>query len=89
MGGVLLAAIGEFLTPLTEYQIHAAEIASKPAATALRFAGRYSYRRRPFERYFRDVRAAIAMGPSNTIAGEWVGKVLVGHPLELLYEGGE
>lgn len=80
---------GEILIPLTEYKIHAAEIANKAAATALTVAGGYGYRRGPLERYFRDARAAIAMGPSNTIAREWVGKVLVGHPLELFYEGGE
>ena len=34
-------------------------------------------------------RAAIAMGPSNVIARDWIGKALVGLPLELFYEGGE
>jgi hypothetical protein len=34
-------------------------------------------------------RAAIAMGPSNIIARDWIGKSLVGLPLELFYEGGE
>lgn len=38
---------------------------------------------------FRDARAAIAMGPSNIIAREWIGKAQVGLPLELFYEGGE
>lgn len=80
---------GEILIPLTEYKVHAAEIANQAAATALTVAGGYGYRRGPLERYFRDARAAIAMGPSNTIAREWVGKVQVGHPLELFYEGGE
>jgi hypothetical protein len=38
---------------------------------------------------FRDARAGIAMGPSNNIAREWIGKDLVGLPLELWYEGGD
>jgi acyl-CoA dehydrogenase len=29
------------------------------------------------------------MGPSNIIAREWIGKTVVGLPLELFYEGGE
>ena len=41
------------------------------------------------ERAFRDARAAIGMGPSNNIAREWVGKTLVGLPLELFEAGGE
>ena len=80
---------GEILIPLTEYKVHAAEIANKSAAAALTVAGGYGYRRGPLERYFRDARAAIAMGPSNIIAREWIGKVLVGQPLELFYQGGE
>jgi len=80
---------GEILIPLTEYKVHAAEVANKSAAAALTVAGGYGYRRGSLERYFRDARAAIAMGPSNIIAREWIGKVLVGQPLELFYEGGE
>ena len=80
---------GEILIPLTEYKVHAAEVANKATAAALTVAGGYGYRRGPLERYFRDARAAIAMGPSNIIAREWIGKVLVGQPLELFYEGGE
>ena len=41
------------------------------------------------ERSYRDARAAIAMGLSNVIARDWIGKSLVGLPLELFYEGGE
>jgi acyl-CoA dehydrogenase len=29
------------------------------------------------------------MGSSNVIACDWIGKSLVGMPLELFYEGGE
>jgi alkylation response protein AidB-like acyl-CoA dehydrogenase len=56
---------------------------------ALDISGGYGYKRGPIERYFRDARAAIAMGPSNNIAREWIGKSLVGLPLELFEAGGE
>ncbi|MBV8698609.1 MAG: acyl-CoA/acyl-ACP dehydrogenase [Bradyrhizobium sp.] len=79
----------EILIPLTEFKVHAAEVANKVAATALTVTGGYGYHRGPIERSFRDARAAIAMGPSNVIARDWIGKSLVGLPLELFYEGGE
>ncbi|MGY8635648.1 acyl-CoA dehydrogenase family protein [Bradyrhizobium sp. 14AA] len=79
----------EILIPLTEFKVHAAEVANKVAATALTVTGGYGYHRGPIERAFRDARAAIAMGPSNIIARDWIGKSLVGLPLELFYEGGE
>ncbi|WP_371740554.1 MULTISPECIES: acyl-CoA dehydrogenase family protein [unclassified Bradyrhizobium] len=62
---------------------------AKVAAAALTVTGGYGYHRGPIERAFRDARAAIAMGPSNVIARDWIGKALVGLPLELFYEGGE
>lgn len=43
--------------------------------------------RGPIERAYRDARAAVAMGPSNVSARDWIGKALVGLPLELFYEG--
>ncbi|WP_426441124.1 acyl-CoA dehydrogenase family protein [Bradyrhizobium genosp. P] len=79
----------EILIPLTEFKVHAAEVANKVAATALTVTGGYGYHRGPIERSYRDARAAIAMGPSNVIARDWIGKSLVGLPLELFYEGGE
>ncbi|MGY4473951.1 acyl-CoA dehydrogenase family protein [Bradyrhizobium sp. USDA 3364] len=79
----------EILIPLTEFKVHAAEVANKVAATALTVTGGYGYHRGPIERAYRDARAAIAMGPSNVIARDWIGKSLVGLPLELFYEGGE
>ncbi|MEZ2143389.1 acyl-CoA dehydrogenase family protein [Bradyrhizobium sp. DN5] len=79
----------EILIPLTEFKVHAAEVANKVAAAALTVTGGYGYHRGPIERSFRDARAAIAMGPSNVIARDWIGKSLVGLPLELFYEGGE
>ncbi|MDU6242522.1 MAG: acyl-CoA dehydrogenase family protein, partial [Bradyrhizobium sp.] len=79
----------EILIPLTEFKVHAAEVANKVASSALTVTGGYGYHRGPIERAFRDARAAIAMGPSNIIAREWIGKAQVGLPLELFYEGGE
>lgn len=79
----------ELLNALTEFKVHAAEVANRVASIALTVSGGYGYARGPLERYFRDARAAIAMGPSNIIARDWVGKAVVGLPLELFYEGGE
>ncbi|MBB4371936.1 acyl-CoA dehydrogenase [Bradyrhizobium sp. cir1] len=79
----------EILIALTEFKVHAAEVANKVASAALTVTGGYGYHRGPIERSFRDARAAIAMGPSNVIARDWIGKSLVGLPLELFYEGGE
>lgn len=79
----------ELLLPLVEFKIHAAEVANKATKAALDVTGGYGYKKGIFERLFRDARAGIAMGPSNNIAREWIGKGLVGLPLELWYEGGE
>jgi alkylation response protein AidB-like acyl-CoA dehydrogenase len=80
---------GEILIPLTEFKVHAAEVANLVTRNALDIGGGYGYKRGPLERAFRDARAAIAMGPSNNIAREWIGKTLVGLPLELFEAGGE
>jgi alkylation response protein AidB-like acyl-CoA dehydrogenase len=80
---------GELLLPLTEFKVHAAEVANRAAKLALDVSGGYGYKRGPLERLFRDARAAIGMGPSNNIAREWIGKTLVGLPLELFEAGGE
>lgn len=80
---------GEILIPLTELKVHAAEVANKVTGLTLDVAGGYGYKRGALERYFRDARAAIAMGPSNNIAREWIGKTLVDLPLELFEAGGE
>ncbi|MBN2910041.1 acyl-CoA/acyl-ACP dehydrogenase [Polycladomyces sp. WAk] len=79
----------ELLLPLVEFKIHAAEVANQAARVALDVSGGYGYKRGVLERLYRDARAGIAMGPSNNIAREWIGKALVGLPLELWYEGGE
>ena len=69
--------------------MHAAEVANQVTRLALDVSGGYGYKRGPLERYFRDARAAIGMGPSNNIAREWIGKTLVGLPLELFEANGE
>jgi alkylation response protein AidB-like acyl-CoA dehydrogenase len=80
---------GELLLPLTEFKVHAAEVANRVAKLAMDVSGGYGYKHGPLERAFRDARAAIGMGPSNNIAREWIGKTLVGLPLELFEAGGE
>ncbi|MEA2697563.1 MAG: hypothetical protein QOI66_1834 [Myxococcales bacterium] len=80
---------GAILLPLTEFKVHAAEVANRVTKLALDVSGGYGYKRGPLERAFRDARAAIGMGPSNNIAREWIGKTLVGLPLELFEAGGE
>jgi alkylation response protein AidB-like acyl-CoA dehydrogenase len=80
---------GEILIPLTQFKVHAAEVVNQVTRLALDVSGGYGYKRGPLERYYRDARAAIAMGPSNNIAREWIGKTLVGLPLELFEQGGE
>lgn len=80
---------GEILIPLTEFKVHAAEVANIAARRALDVSGGYGYKQGPLERAYRDARAAIGMGPSNNIAREWIGKTLVGLPLELFEAGGE
>ncbi|OQP02532.1 acyl-CoA/acyl-ACP dehydrogenase [Geobacillus sp. 44B] len=79
----------ELFLPLVEFKIHASEVANKATKAALDVTGGYGYKRGIFERLFRDAHAGIAMGPSNNIAREWIGKSLVGLPLELWYEGGD
>jgi alkylation response protein AidB-like acyl-CoA dehydrogenase len=74
---------------LTEYKVHASEVANRATKNALDISGGYGYKKGTIERLFRDARAGIAMGPSNNIAREWVGKDLVGLPLELWIKGGE
>jgi len=80
---------GELLLPLTEFKVHAAEVVNQVTRLALDVSGGYGYKRGPLERFYRDARAAIGMGPSNNIAREWIGKSLVNLPLELFEANGE
>jgi alkylation response protein AidB-like acyl-CoA dehydrogenase len=80
---------GELVLPLVAYKVHAAEVAAEVTRAGLDVSGGYGYKRGPLERYFRDARAGVVMGPSNNIAREWLGKSLVGLPLELWEVGGE
>ena len=80
---------GELLFPLIELKVHAAEVAAEVTRASLDVSGGYGYKSGSLERYFRDARAGVVMGPSNNIAREWLGKTLVGLPLELWSIGGE
>jgi alkylation response protein AidB-like acyl-CoA dehydrogenase len=80
---------GELVLPLVEFKVHAAEVAAQVTRTGLDVSGGYGYKKGPLERYFRDARAGVVMGPSNNIAREWLGKSLVGLPLELWEIEGE
>jgi len=80
---------GELLFPLIEFKVHASEVAAEVTQGSLDLSGGYGYKRGALERYFRDARAGVVMGPSNNIAREWLGKTLVGLPLELWQLGGE
>jgi alkylation response protein AidB-like acyl-CoA dehydrogenase len=80
---------GELVFPLLELKVHASEVAAQVTRAGLDISGGYGYRRGPLERYFRDGRAGVVMGPSNNVAREWLGKSLVGLPLELWEVGGD
>ena len=80
---------GELVLQLVAYKVHAAEAAAQVTRAGLDVSGGYGYKRGPLERYFRDARAGVVMGPSNNIAREWLGKSLVGLPLELWEVGGD
>jgi alkylation response protein AidB-like acyl-CoA dehydrogenase len=80
---------GSLLLPLVELKVHASEVAAEVTRLALDVSGGFGYKRGPLERRFRDARAGVVMGPSNSIAREWLGKSLVGLPLELWEQGGE
>lgn len=80
---------GELVLPLVEFKVQASEVAADVTRAGLDISGGYGYKKGPLERYFRDARAGVVMGPSNNIAREWLGKSLVGLPLELWEVGGE
>ncbi len=80
---------GELLLPLVEFKVHAAEVAARVTRGGLDLSGGYGYKKGTLERLFRDARAGVVMGPSNNIAREWLGKSLVGLPLELWEVGGD
>ncbi|MBV9946852.1 MAG: acyl-CoA dehydrogenase family protein, partial [Myxococcales bacterium] len=80
---------GELVLPLVEFKVQASEVAARVTRGGLDISGGYGYKKGPLERFFRDARAGVVMGPSNNIAREWLGKSLVGLPLELWEVGGE
>lgn len=70
-----------------EFKVHASEVADSVARIAIDVAGGYGYKEGIFERLYRDSRAGIPMAPSNNLAREQVGRILVGLPLELWGSG--
>lgn len=70
-----------------ELKVQTSELADFSARIAMDVAGGYGYKEGIFERLYRDARAGIPMAPSNNIARDQVGKILVGLPLELWEEG--
>lgn len=71
---------------VVEFKIQASELADFAARVAMDVAGGYGYSEGIFERLYRDARAGIPMAPSNNIALDQVGKLLVGIPLNLWNE---
>jgi alkylation response protein AidB-like acyl-CoA dehydrogenase len=72
---------------ITEHKVLVTELADFAARVAMDVAGGYGYIEGIFERIYRDARGGIPMAPSNNLAREQIGKVLVGLPLELWEEG--
>ncbi|OAH54331.1 acyl-CoA dehydrogenase [Domibacillus aminovorans] len=86
-----LLAEGESIVQLAaeviEFKVQTSEAADYAARIAMDVAGGYGYREGIFERLYRDARAGIPMAPSNNIAREQIGRILVDLPLELWGEG--
>lgn len=79
-------SIFELAVEVTEFKVQASEVADYAARIAMDVAGGYGYKEGIFERLYRDARAGIPMAPSNNIAREQVGRILVDLPLELWAE---
>lgn len=82
-----LLAKGESLAALSreniEFKVQATELADFAARVAMEVAGGYGYVEGIFERLYRDARAGIPMAPSNHIARDQVGKIILDLPFEL------
>jgi alkylation response protein AidB-like acyl-CoA dehydrogenase len=81
--------LGELWYEATEFKVHATETANQIAAIALDVTGGYGYKKGPIERIYRDVRAGLALAPSNHLARDLISKNLVGLPTELWTPGGD
>ena len=66
----------ELHTSLLEFKVYASETANEVAQMAMDVAGGYGYKKGTLERFYRDARAGIAMGPSNHLARDIIGKKL-------------
>ncbi|WP_025731599.1 acyl-CoA dehydrogenase family protein [Heyndrickxia ginsengihumi] len=68
---------------LLEFKVYASESANEVAQIGLDVTGGFGYREGTLERFYRDARAGIVMGPSNNVAREMIGKTLVGNSADL------
>ncbi|KZM54090.1 acyl-CoA/acyl-ACP dehydrogenase [Aeribacillus pallidus] len=67
----------ELKNSLLEFKVLASDAANEIAQIGLDISGGFGYREGILERLYRDARAGIAMGPSNHIAREMIGKNLL------------
>ncbi|PAF22065.1 hypothetical protein CHH49_05445 [Terribacillus saccharophilus] len=63
---------------LLSFKIHASDTVNKIAQIAMDITGGYGYKIGKLERFYRDARAGIVMGPSNNLAREILAKQLIG-----------
>jgi alkylation response protein AidB-like acyl-CoA dehydrogenase len=63
---------------LLAFKIHASETVNEIAQIAMDITGGYGYKIGKLERFYRDSRAGMVMGPSNNLARDLLGKQLVG-----------
>ncbi|MFP7252746.1 hypothetical protein CHH91_08525 [Virgibacillus sp. 7505] len=63
---------------LLSFKIHASDTVNDIAQIAMDITGGYGYKIGKLERFYRDARAGIVMGPSNNLAREILAKQLIG-----------
>ncbi|MFS0562659.1 acyl-CoA dehydrogenase family protein [Terribacillus sp. 179-K 1B1 HS] len=63
---------------LLSFKIHASEMVNEIAQIAMDITGGYGYKIGKLERFYRDARAGIVMGPSNNLARDILAKQIVG-----------
>lgn len=63
---------------LLSFKIHASDTVNEIAQIAMDITGGYGYKIGKLERFYRDARAGIVMGPSNNLAREILAKQLIG-----------
>jgi len=71
---------------LLSFKIHASETVNVIAQAAMDITGGYGYKIGKLERFYRDARAGIVMGPSNNLARDILAKQIVGSSDDLWEE---